>query len=107
MDIQTKRIYEKPANRDGTRILVDRVWPRGVSKEDAKLDEWMKEIAPSTDLRKWFDHEEKRLVISQKNIKKNLKAIQNWYNNCWKKQKINASHFSMGQRMKNTTKPWF
>lgn len=59
MDIQIKRIYEKAANRDGTRILVDRVWPRGVSKEDAKLDEWMKEIAPSKELRKWFDHKKR------------------------------------------------
>ncbi|MBG44796.1 MAG: hypothetical protein CL530_12590 [Aequorivita sp.] len=72
MDIQTKRIYEKPANRDGTRILIDRVWPRGVSKGDAKLDEWMKEIAPSTELRKWFDHEEKRFDDFSKKYKKEL-----------------------------------
>ncbi|HBC05873.1 MAG TPA: DUF488 domain-containing protein [Aequorivita sp.] len=72
MDIQTKRIYEKPANRDGTRILVDRVWPRGVSKEDAKLDEWMKEIAPSTELRKWFDHKEERFDDFSKKYKKEL-----------------------------------
>ena len=72
MDIQTKRIYEKPANRDGTRILIDRVWPRGVSKGDAKLDEWMKEIAPSTELRKWFDHEEERFDDFSKKYKKEL-----------------------------------
>ncbi|QQX77127.1 MULTISPECIES: DUF488 domain-containing protein [Aequorivita] len=72
MDIQTKRIYEKPANLDGTRILVDRVWPRGISKEDAKLDEWMKEIAPSTELRKWFDHEEERFDDFSKKYKKEL-----------------------------------
>ena len=70
MDIQTKRIYEKPANSDGTRILIDRVWPRGVSKGDAKLDEWMKEIAPSTELRKWFDHEEERFDDFSKKYKK-------------------------------------
>jgi len=55
--IATKRIYEDPANNDGYRALVDRIWPRGVSKEKAKLDEWMKEIAPSDELRKWFDHD--------------------------------------------------
>lgn len=53
----TKRIYDEPADDDGYRVLVDRLWPRGVSKEDAQLDEWLKEIAPSTELRKWFDHD--------------------------------------------------
>jgi uncharacterized protein YeaO (DUF488 family) len=56
--IQTKRVYEKPANGDGFRVLVDRLWPRGLTKEKAKVDLWMKEIAPSDDLRKWFHHEE-------------------------------------------------
>ncbi|GGG75544.1 hypothetical protein GCM10007415_04010 [Parapedobacter pyrenivorans] len=51
-----KRIYDPPADADGYRILVDRLWPRGQRKEEAKLDEWKKEIAPSTALRKWFDH---------------------------------------------------
>lgn len=55
--IQTKRIYEDAANNDGFRVLVDGMWPRGVSKEDAKLDKWMKDIAPSNDLRKWFGHD--------------------------------------------------
>lgn len=55
--ITIKRIYEEPSEDDGYRVLVDRLWPRGVSKEDAKLDEWMKEVAPSTELRKWYDHD--------------------------------------------------
>lgn len=55
--LQTKRIYEDPSREDGYRVLVDRLWPRGVSKEEARLDEWLKEIAPSTELRKWFDHD--------------------------------------------------
>lgn len=50
--IVTKHIYEDPASRDGYRVLVDRIWPRGISKEEAKLDEWVKEIAPSNKLRK-------------------------------------------------------
>ena len=57
---QIKRIYEDSADSDGYRILVDRLWPRGVSKEDAQLDDWMKEIAPSPELRKWFDHDPDR-----------------------------------------------
>lgn len=57
MKIELKRAYDDPEKSDGTRILVDRLWPRGVKKEDAKLDHWMKEIAPSTELRKWFDHD--------------------------------------------------
>lgn len=57
MQIWKRRIYDKPTKQDGTRILIDRIWPRGVSKEDARLDAWLKEIAPSTELRKWFDHD--------------------------------------------------
>lgn len=72
MDIQIKRIYEDASKNDGFRVLVDRIWPRGVSKEDAKLDEWMKEIAPSTELRKWFNHKEKRFDAFSKKYKKEL-----------------------------------
>ena len=59
--IAIKRIYEDSSKNDGYRILVDRLWPLGVSKEEANLDEWDKNIAPSTELRKWFDHKEERL----------------------------------------------
>jgi uncharacterized protein YeaO (DUF488 family) len=52
-----KRVYEAPEDSDGTRILVDRLWPRGLSKEKARVDLWLKEIAPSTELRKWFGHD--------------------------------------------------
>ena len=58
MRIHTKRIYDKPARADGQRVLVDRLWPRGVSKDDAKLDAWLKDVAPSDALRKWFGHDE-------------------------------------------------
>lgn len=58
MTVRIKRIYEDPAADDGFRVLVDRIWPRGVSKERAKLDVWLKEVAPSTELRQWFHHEE-------------------------------------------------
>jgi len=60
MPVRTKRIYEDPDPEDGTRVLVDRLWPRGVSKEEAQLDDWMQEVAPSDDLREWFDHDPDR-----------------------------------------------
>ena len=59
-NVKLKRVYEPPAREDGTRILIDRLWPRGLSKEDAALDLWMKEIAPTTELRKWFAHDPAR-----------------------------------------------
>lgn len=52
-----KRIYENPSREDGFRILVDRLWPRGLSKEKARVDLWLKDVAPSDDLRKWFSHD--------------------------------------------------
>jgi uncharacterized protein YeaO (DUF488 family) len=56
-EIRVRRVYEDPAPGDGTRILVDRVWPRGLRKADAKLDEWAKDLAPSTGLRTWYGHD--------------------------------------------------
>jgi len=58
--LQVKRIYDDPADEDGTRILVDRLWPRGVSKEDARLTLWCKDLAPSDELRRWYDHDPQR-----------------------------------------------
>lgn len=60
MKIQIKRVYEPASPADGYRILVDRIWPRGVSKEHAALDEWLREVAPSSTLRRWFGHEPSR-----------------------------------------------
>jgi uncharacterized protein YeaO (DUF488 family) len=59
-NVRLKRAYEPAQSDDGSRILVDRLWPRGVSKADAALDQWMKEIAPSTELRQWFGHDPAR-----------------------------------------------
>lgn len=56
-DIHIKRVYDAPARSDGKRILVDRVWPRGIRKQDAALDAWLRDLAPSTELRKWFAHD--------------------------------------------------
>ncbi|MEO8341489.1 MAG: DUF488 domain-containing protein [Nitrospirota bacterium] len=60
MKIKLKRAYEKPDPNDGVRILVDRLWPRGLTKAKAAIDVWIKEIAPSTELRKWFAHDPKK-----------------------------------------------
>lgn len=62
MDIRLKRAYEPAASSDGYRVLVDRLWPRGVSKEKAWLDEWAKDLAPSAELREWFGHEPTRFA---------------------------------------------
>ncbi|OPY89800.1 MAG: hypothetical protein A4E72_00980 [Syntrophus sp. PtaU1.Bin208] len=60
MKIQIKRAYDPPAPEDGYRVLVDRLWPRGLSKERAAVDEWLREVAPSNDLRRWFGHDPER-----------------------------------------------
>lgn len=57
VEIRIKRIYDEYSQDDGKRILVDRIWPRGMTKSDARIDLWLKEIAPSNELRKWFDHD--------------------------------------------------
>lgn len=57
MTLQIKRIYEPPSKEDGVRILVDRLWPRGISKDEARVDTWLKDVAPSADLRRWFGHD--------------------------------------------------
>lgn len=71
--IITKRVYEEATEQDGYRLLIDRVWPRGVSKKDAKLDEWNKDLAPSTTLRKWFDHKAERFEEFTERYKNELK----------------------------------
>ncbi|MEU9501453.1 DUF488 family protein [Streptomyces sp. NPDC048196] len=58
--IRVRRVYEPAEKADGARVLVDRLWPRGLSKEDARLTEWCKEVAPSSELRRWYGHEEGR-----------------------------------------------
>jgi uncharacterized protein YeaO (DUF488 family) len=76
-EIKLKRIYDDPSGDDGYRVLIDRLWPRGVSKEDAKLDAWEKELAPSSELRKWFDHKEKRFNEFSKRYREELKDKEN------------------------------
>ena len=62
IDVRTKRVYDPAERADGYRILIDRLWPRGVSRERARLDEWARDLAPSDGLRKWFNHDPKRFA---------------------------------------------
>ena len=71
--IKIKRVYEAPAKSDGTRILVDRLWPRGLSKDKAAVDVWLKDIAPSGTLRKWFGHDPERWSEFQTRYRAELK----------------------------------
>ncbi len=72
MPVKIKRVYEETKKDDGLRVLVDRIWPRGVSKEDAKVDEWPKEVGPSKELRQWFDHDAKKYDEYKEKYKKEL-----------------------------------
>jgi uncharacterized protein YeaO (DUF488 family) len=73
-NVKLKRAYEVPAASDGKRILVDRLWPRGVTKERAAIDEWVKDVAPSTELRKWFAHDPARWDEFRRRYAKELHA---------------------------------
>ncbi|HET6320461.1 MAG TPA: DUF488 domain-containing protein [Hyphomicrobium sp.] len=77
--VSIKRAYDAPARGDGTRVLVDALWPRGVSKDEAKIDVWLKAIAPSTELRNWFHHDPERWVAFRtryrSELSKNAEAL--------------------------------
>lgn len=73
MKLKIKRVYEKPEKEDGTRVLVDRLWPRGLTKEKAAVNLWLKEIAPSTALRKWFGHDPGKWTAFQKRYRQEMK----------------------------------
>ncbi|HEX4245921.1 MAG TPA: DUF488 family protein [Acidimicrobiales bacterium] len=70
--VRVRRIYEEPSDQDGARILVDRIWPRGMTKERAHLDQWDKEVAPSTALRKWYDHDPERFAEFERRYRAEL-----------------------------------
>lgn len=82
--LKIKRIYEKAGKDDGCRILIDRLWPRGLSKEKARIDLWLKNIAPSNDLRKWFNHDplkwqefKKKYKDELNNLTKEIELLKN------------------------------
>jgi uncharacterized protein YeaO (DUF488 family) len=74
--VQVKRVYEKPERADGTRVLVDRLWPRGLSKHQAAVDAWMRELAPSDELRKWFHAQPNGWLIFRKRYLKELAGLE-------------------------------
>lgn len=74
MAVKIKRIYDPVAKSDGYRVLVDRVWPRGVSREDAQFEEWARDIAPSTELRRWFGHDPDRFEKFRRRYRDELKG---------------------------------
>ncbi|HEX3104130.1 MAG TPA: DUF488 domain-containing protein [Terriglobales bacterium] len=71
--LKLKRAYERPAREDGQRFLVERLWPRGLKKSALRLDAWLKDVAPSTELRKWFSHDPRKWVEFQKRYRSELK----------------------------------
>lgn len=74
LDVHTKRVYEPAEPGDGYRVLIDHVWPRGVSRERAHLDEWARELAPSDELRRWFDHVPERFDEFRSRYRKELQC---------------------------------
>jgi uncharacterized protein YeaO (DUF488 family) len=74
VSLRLKRAYEPPAASDGYRVLIDRLWPRGVSKEEAQLDEWARELAPSSELRRWFGHDPAKFDEFRRRYRQELDA---------------------------------
>jgi uncharacterized protein YeaO (DUF488 family) len=74
VDVRLKRAYEDAAVADGRRVLIDRIWPRGVTRERARLDEWARELAPSAELRRWFGHDASRFAEFRRRYRAELRA---------------------------------
>lgn len=74
MVVRLKRIYDAPSRSDGERVLIDRLWPRGLTHEDAHVDEWARELAPSTELRRWFGHDPSRFDEFRRRYRRELEA---------------------------------
>ena len=75
-DVRVRRVYDEPEPDDGTRVLVDRVWPRGLTKDKACLDQWCKQVAPSTQLRKWYSHDPERFEEFDRRYREELKDAE-------------------------------
>ena len=75
-DVRVGRAYDEPEPDDGTRVLVDRIWPRGLSKDKARLDQWFKQVAPSTELRKWYSHDPERFEEFGRRYREELKDAE-------------------------------
>jgi uncharacterized protein YeaO (DUF488 family) len=75
-DVRVRRVYDGPEPDDGTRVLVDRIWPRGLTKDKARFDLWLKQIAPSTELRKWYSHDPERFEEFGRRYREELKDVE-------------------------------
>ena len=75
-DVRVGRVYDEPEPDDGTRVLVDRIWPRGLTKDKARLDQWFKQVAPSTELRKWYRHDPERFEEFGRRYREELKDAE-------------------------------
>lgn len=73
MNVALKRVYDPPSRTDGKRVLVDRLWPRGLSKDEAQVDVWLKEVAPTTELRRWFGHDPQKWREFERRYRAELK----------------------------------
>ena len=102
--INIKRVYDDKSEDDGYRVFIDRLWPRGVKKEDAHFDEWLKDLAPSTELRKWFDHDPDRFDEFRKRYQKELqdhKEKLDKLRNKAKSEKITLLYAAKDEEMNN------
>jgi len=106
MSISLKRVYQTPAPSDGCRILVERLWTRGLSKQDAKIDLWAKQAAPSTELRRWFNHEPDKWAEFQRRYFKELSARGgNRWSPSWNASKRVRSPLSLPRESHGSTTP--
>ncbi len=101
--ILLKRVYEKPTIEDGKRILVERLWPRDLRKEAAKMDEWLKEVAPSPELRKWYSHDSAKWVEFKKRYWKELDTERDVVENLAKETREGKVTFCLAPRKKSST----
>ncbi|WP_328701136.1 DUF488 domain-containing protein [Aquibacillus kalidii] len=95
MKLEIKRVYEPSNEKDGKRILIDRIWPRGISKKQAELDDWLKEVAPSTPLRKWFNHDPEKFDQFENRYVKELETDKDKQESVEKKVKYSKDKRSL------------
>jgi uncharacterized protein YeaO (DUF488 family) len=109
MAVETKRVYEPAAPADGTRILVDRLWPRGLRKEEAALDDWLRDLAPSNELRKWFHSQPEHWLQFRKRYLKELsrpeleKNLQKLYTLAGSRKRLTLLYASKNDEHNNAT----
>ncbi len=107
--IQVKRVYEKAARGDGTRVLVDRLWPRGLSKKDAALHSWLRDLAPSDELRRWFHARPEGWTIFRRRYLKELaqpeaaEALDELYRLAWQRRRLTLLFASRNEERNNAT----